>query len=175
VGVGLLLFGPQDREHNVVLTVFWAYWWPVIFLVYPFLGRVWCAGKCPFVRVCIQNVSGYTFPLLSGSYFPLFAGCTFPLLSGCTFRLLSGYTFPLLRVYFSTFVRVCFSTFVRVYFSTIVRAYFSSFSRRRHGCVLTLLVFPHAPGLPIHRPRLVRGSFLSVSLSSLVICSFSIL
>ncbi|GAQ91111.1 hypothetical protein KFL_007280100 [Klebsormidium nitens] len=48
IGVCLLLFGPQDREHNVVLTVFWAYWWPVIFLMYPFLGRVWCA-ICPFM------------------------------------------------------------------------------------------------------------------------------
>ncbi|GAQ87672.1 hypothetical protein KFL_003690030 [Klebsormidium nitens] len=46
--VALLLFGPQDREHNVALTVFWAYWWPVLFLIYPFLGRVWCS-VCPFM------------------------------------------------------------------------------------------------------------------------------
>jgi len=46
--VALLLFGPQDRDHNPVLNVFWDWWWPGIFLVYPFLGRVWCA-VCPFM------------------------------------------------------------------------------------------------------------------------------
>ena len=46
--VALLLFGPQDRAHNFGLNFFWAWWWPGIFLVYPFLGRVWCA-VCPFM------------------------------------------------------------------------------------------------------------------------------
>jgi hypothetical protein len=42
--VALLLFGPQDRAHNFGLNLFWCYWWPLSFLVYPFLGRIWCAG-----------------------------------------------------------------------------------------------------------------------------------
>lgn len=48
VYVALLLFGPQDRAHNFGLNLFWDYWWPGIFLVYPFLGRVWCS-VCPFM------------------------------------------------------------------------------------------------------------------------------
>lgn len=48
VVVAILFLGPQDREHNVMLTVFWGFWWPGIFLAYPFLGRVWCA-VCPFM------------------------------------------------------------------------------------------------------------------------------
>lgn len=46
--VALLLWGPQDRLHNPALTVFWDCWWPLVFLSYPFLGRVWCA-VCPFM------------------------------------------------------------------------------------------------------------------------------
>ncbi|EIE23428.1 hypothetical protein COCSUDRAFT_53335 [Coccomyxa subellipsoidea C-169] len=46
--VALLLFGPQDRAHNFGLNLFWCYWWPLIFIVYPFLGRIWCA-VCPFM------------------------------------------------------------------------------------------------------------------------------
>lgn len=43
--VGVLFLGPQDRPHNFALTAFWGYWWPGIFLVYPFLGRIWCSSK----------------------------------------------------------------------------------------------------------------------------------
>jgi polyferredoxin len=43
-----LFVGPQDREHNVFLNFFWDWWWPGVFLVYPFLGRIWCA-VCPFM------------------------------------------------------------------------------------------------------------------------------
>ncbi len=35
---------PRARTHNFGLSLFWCYWWPASFLVYPFLGRVWCAG-----------------------------------------------------------------------------------------------------------------------------------
>ena len=45
--VALLLWGPQDPTRNFGISLFWNYWWPVIFLVYPFLGRVWCAGMHP--------------------------------------------------------------------------------------------------------------------------------
>lgn len=43
-----LFIGPQDREHNVFLNFFWDWWWPGIFIVYPFLGRIWCS-VCPFM------------------------------------------------------------------------------------------------------------------------------
>ena len=43
-----LFVGPQDRATNAALNAFWAWWWPGIFLVYPFLGRVWCS-VCPFM------------------------------------------------------------------------------------------------------------------------------
>ncbi|PSC70095.1 ATPase AAA [Micractinium conductrix] len=46
--VTLLFVGPQDRASNFGLNLFWCYWWPASFLVYPFLGRVWCA-VCPFM------------------------------------------------------------------------------------------------------------------------------
>jgi transcriptional regulator with AAA-type ATPase domain/NAD-dependent dihydropyrimidine dehydrogenase PreA subunit len=44
----MLFLGPQTRDHNIALNLFWAWWWPVILLVFPFLGRVWCA-VCPFM------------------------------------------------------------------------------------------------------------------------------
>lgn len=34
----------QDRDHNAFLNLFWCFWWPGMFALYPFLGRVWCAG-----------------------------------------------------------------------------------------------------------------------------------
>lgn len=33
----------QDRESSAALTVFWAGWWPLVLLSFPFLGRAWCA------------------------------------------------------------------------------------------------------------------------------------
>lgn len=44
----VLFIGPQTRDQNIALNLFWAWWWPVILLVFPFLGRVWCA-VCPFM------------------------------------------------------------------------------------------------------------------------------
>ncbi|KAG2494517.1 hypothetical protein HYH03_007284 [Edaphochlamys debaryana] len=46
--VALLLLGPQERYDNAMLAVFWDYWWPLVFISYPLLGRVWCA-VCPFM------------------------------------------------------------------------------------------------------------------------------
>ena len=43
-----LWFGPQDRAHNSMLKFFWAWWWPLILLTYPLVGRLWCA-VCPFM------------------------------------------------------------------------------------------------------------------------------
>lgn len=43
-----LWLGPQDREHNGALNLFWAWWWPLILLTYPLVGRLWCSF-CPFM------------------------------------------------------------------------------------------------------------------------------
>ena len=49
VGVNLWLWlGPQQRAHNGALNLFWAWWWPLILLAYPLVGRLWCA-VCPFM------------------------------------------------------------------------------------------------------------------------------
>ncbi len=48
VVVAIGLFGPQTRDQNFVLNLFWAWWWPVMLLLFPFVGRVWCA-VCPFM------------------------------------------------------------------------------------------------------------------------------
>ena len=43
-----LWLGPQDRAHNGGLNLFWAWWWPLILLTYPLVGRLWCSF-CPFM------------------------------------------------------------------------------------------------------------------------------
>jgi polyferredoxin len=43
-----LWLGPQDRGHNGALNLFWAWWWPLILLGYPLVGRLWCSF-CPFM------------------------------------------------------------------------------------------------------------------------------
>ena len=49
-----LFVGPQDRDHNFALNAFWCYWWPLSFIAYPFLGRIWCS-ICPFM-ICGEIV-----------------------------------------------------------------------------------------------------------------------
>ncbi len=46
--VALLLFGPQSRDRNIALNLFWAWWWPLSLIAFPFVGRSWCA-VCPFM------------------------------------------------------------------------------------------------------------------------------
>jgi polyferredoxin len=46
--VALLFFGPQTRDQNFALNLFWAWWWPLILLSFPFVGRLWCS-VCPFM------------------------------------------------------------------------------------------------------------------------------
>ena len=46
--VAVLILGPQTRQSNVALTVFWAWWWPLILLGFPLVGRLWCS-VCPFM------------------------------------------------------------------------------------------------------------------------------
>ena len=49
VAVNLWLWlGPQDRAHNGALNLFWAWWWPLILLGFPLVGRLWCSF-CPFM------------------------------------------------------------------------------------------------------------------------------
>jgi polyferredoxin len=45
--VGMLLLGPQTRDANPALNVFWCYWWPLALATFPVVGRLWCA-VCPF-------------------------------------------------------------------------------------------------------------------------------
>ena len=46
----ILFLGPQCRDYNTALTVFWAGWWPGIMCVLPLFGRIWCS-ICPFMAV----------------------------------------------------------------------------------------------------------------------------
>ena len=46
--VAILFLAPQDRQHNFALNLFWAWWWPLILLLFPVIGRLWCAF-CPFM------------------------------------------------------------------------------------------------------------------------------
>jgi transcriptional regulator with AAA-type ATPase domain/NAD-dependent dihydropyrimidine dehydrogenase PreA subunit len=61
--VAILWFGPQRRSENVALTVFWAWWWPLILLGFPFVGRLWCS-VCPFMIYgeVTQAISQRLFP-----------------------------------------------------------------------------------------------------------------
>lgn len=40
--------GPQSRDANIVLNLFWAWWWPFYLFLFFFIGRLWCA-VCPFM------------------------------------------------------------------------------------------------------------------------------
>ncbi len=44
----VLWLGPQTRADNPILILFWAWWWPLILLTYPLVGRLWCS-ICPFM------------------------------------------------------------------------------------------------------------------------------
>lgn len=62
--INLILFiGPQTREENFALNLFWAWWWPLVLLGFPFVGRLWCA-VCPFMIYgeVTQKISLWLFP-----------------------------------------------------------------------------------------------------------------
>ncbi len=61
--VAILIFGPQDRQHNIALNLFWAWWWLLILVAFPFLGRIWCAF-CPFMIYgeVAQKLSLWLYP-----------------------------------------------------------------------------------------------------------------
>ncbi|MGB3208791.1 MAG: sigma 54-interacting transcriptional regulator [Crinalium sp.] len=61
--VGVLFLAPQQRSENFALNLFWAWWWPLILLGFPFVGRLWCA-VCPFMIYgeITQKLSLWLFP-----------------------------------------------------------------------------------------------------------------
>jgi transcriptional regulator with AAA-type ATPase domain/NAD-dependent dihydropyrimidine dehydrogenase PreA subunit len=61
--VAILFLAPQDRQHNFALNLFWAWWWPLILLLFPIIGRLWCAF-CPFMIYgeIVQKLSLKFFP-----------------------------------------------------------------------------------------------------------------
>ncbi|MCU0533855.1 MAG: sigma 54-interacting transcriptional regulator [Hydrococcus sp. Prado102] len=62
--INIILFvGPQTRSQNFALNLFWAWWWPLILIGFPFVGRVWCA-VCPFMIYgeITQKLSLWLFP-----------------------------------------------------------------------------------------------------------------
>ncbi|MDG2990219.1 sigma 54-interacting transcriptional regulator [Candidatus Synechococcus calcipolaris G9] len=63
VVVAILFIGPQQRPDNVALNLFWCWWWPLILLGFPFVGRLWCA-VCPFMIYgeVVQKLSLWLVP-----------------------------------------------------------------------------------------------------------------
>jgi transcriptional regulator with AAA-type ATPase domain/NAD-dependent dihydropyrimidine dehydrogenase PreA subunit len=63
IAVLVLMFGPQTRDQNVVLNLFWDWWWLGSCLIFPFLGRIWCTF-CPFMIYgeIAQKISQKFFP-----------------------------------------------------------------------------------------------------------------
>jgi transcriptional regulator with AAA-type ATPase domain/NAD-dependent dihydropyrimidine dehydrogenase PreA subunit len=61
--VGILMLGPQSRDRNFALNMFWAWWWPLILLGFPFVGRLWCS-VCPFMIYgeLTQKLSLWLYP-----------------------------------------------------------------------------------------------------------------
>jgi transcriptional regulator with AAA-type ATPase domain/NAD-dependent dihydropyrimidine dehydrogenase PreA subunit len=61
--VTVLFVGSQTRSENFALNLFWAWWWPIILIIFPFLGRIWCA-VCPFMIYgeVTQKLSLWLFP-----------------------------------------------------------------------------------------------------------------
>jgi transcriptional regulator with AAA-type ATPase domain/NAD-dependent dihydropyrimidine dehydrogenase PreA subunit len=62
--INIILFvGPQTRSQNFALNLFWAWWWPLVLIGFPFVGRVWCA-ICPFMIYgeITQKLSLWLFP-----------------------------------------------------------------------------------------------------------------
>jgi transcriptional regulator with AAA-type ATPase domain/NAD-dependent dihydropyrimidine dehydrogenase PreA subunit len=63
VVVAVLMLGPQSRDRNIALNFFWAWWWMLILIGFPFVGRLWCS-VCPFMIYgeLAQKVSLWLFP-----------------------------------------------------------------------------------------------------------------
>ncbi|HEY9616931.1 MAG TPA: sigma 54-interacting transcriptional regulator [Microcoleaceae cyanobacterium] len=61
--VAVLMLGPQNREQNIALNLFWSWWWMLILVAFPFVGRLWCA-VCPFMIYgeLAQKISLWLYP-----------------------------------------------------------------------------------------------------------------
>ena len=59
----VLFVAPQNRQSNFALNLFWAWWWTLILIGFPFVGRLWCA-VCPFMIYgeITQKLSLIIFP-----------------------------------------------------------------------------------------------------------------
>ena len=59
----VLFIAPQNRQENFALNLFWAWWWPLVLIGFPFVGRLWCAF-CPFMIYgeITQKLSLILFP-----------------------------------------------------------------------------------------------------------------
>jgi transcriptional regulator with AAA-type ATPase domain/NAD-dependent dihydropyrimidine dehydrogenase PreA subunit len=59
----ILFIAPQNRQSNFALNIFWAWWWPLVLIGFPFVGRIWCAF-CPFMIYgeITQKLSLIIFP-----------------------------------------------------------------------------------------------------------------
>ena len=59
----VLFIAPQNRQENFALNLFWAWWWTLILIGFPFVGRLWCA-VCPFMIYgeITQKLSLILFP-----------------------------------------------------------------------------------------------------------------
>ena len=59
-----LLLGPESAHDNLGTALTWVLWWPIIPILFLFLGRFWCA-ICPFATVndLIQKFVGNNRPV----------------------------------------------------------------------------------------------------------------
>ncbi|MBD2136781.1 4Fe-4S binding protein [Anabaena sp. FACHB-1237] len=55
--------GSPTRDQSLVLNIFWAWWWPLYLLLFPLVGRLWCA-VCPFMIMgeWVRNISLWIYP-----------------------------------------------------------------------------------------------------------------
>jgi polyferredoxin/CRP-like cAMP-binding protein len=55
--------GPQTRESNMTVNLFWGWWWPFYLLLFPIAGRLWCS-ICPFMITgeWIRKISLWILP-----------------------------------------------------------------------------------------------------------------
>ena len=59
----VLFIAPQNRQENFALNLFWAWWWTLVLIGFPLVGRLWCA-VCPFMIYgeITQKLSLFLFP-----------------------------------------------------------------------------------------------------------------
>lgn len=59
-----LLVGPSSAHDNAGTALMWVLWWPLIPIVFVFLGRFWCA-VCPFATLSdfVQKLVGVNRPV----------------------------------------------------------------------------------------------------------------